>query len=81
MGFIGGLSALSKSFPGRDERRGTEQRATRRTTEATGYMYMTVTSAYDYASHAEPQGFIIRPLLPPTNKVVTEFDARWVLVI
>ena len=28
-----------------------------------GVSNMTVTSAYDYASHAEPQGFIIRPLL------------------
>jgi hypothetical protein len=31
-------------------------------------VFMTVTSAYDYASHAEPQGFFIRPLLSPTNK-------------
>jgi hypothetical protein len=34
---------------GRDEQRGTEQRATRRAVAATGYM--TVTSAYDYASY------------------------------
>ena len=54
-----------------DERRGREQRATRRATAETGYM--TATSAYDYDVRitCEPQGFIIRPLLSPSNKLRT----------
>jgi hypothetical protein len=44
----------------REERRGREQRATRRATDATGHKIAT--------QHTKPQGFIIRPPLPTTNK-------------
>ena len=42
------------------ERRGWEQRAMRRAAEATGHK---TASAYGYAIHTKPQGFIIRPPL------------------
>jgi hypothetical protein len=45
----------------REERRGREQRATRRATDATGHKIAT--------QHTKPQGFIIRPPLLTTNKV------------
>ena len=38
----------------------------RRATEATGHK---TASAYGYATHTKPQGFIIRPPLLTTNKV------------
>ena len=56
---------------GRDERRGREQRAARRATEATGHM---TASAYDCAPHAEPPGFTIRPLL---STLPINFNYLW----
>jgi hypothetical protein len=48
----------------REERRGREQRATRRATDATGHKMAT--------QHTKPQGFIIRPplLTKLTNKSI-----------
>jgi hypothetical protein len=45
----------------RDERRGREQRATRRATDATGHKIAT--------QNTKPQSFIIRPPLLTTDKV------------
>ena len=49
----------------RDERRGGERRVARRATDAMGHK---AASAYGYATHTNPQGFIIRPPLLTTNK-------------
>jgi hypothetical protein len=46
------------------ERRGREQRAMRRATDAMGHK---IASAYGYATHTKPQGFFIHPPLLATN--------------
>jgi hypothetical protein len=59
------IPAMAAEQQRREERRGREQRATRRATDATGHKI---------ATHTKPQGFIIRsPLLHvTTNKVLSK---------
>ena len=58
----------------RDERRGGERRVARRATDAMGHK---AASAHGYATHTNPQGFIIRPPLLTTNNAFLRSVSRW----